>query len=243
MELKNNLEVLNLRDKKIISKTKNRGTIVLLSLITALSLWSYEGYRSIYDYINAPISYDSDGSQLYTLMVQDSQNNKESYTRAKFGSSVNHCGGFKSEEEMNSYPIGFESTLKADLCRRIVEIPNEKIIKRGLENVTKYIESDGTKVSSYHGDGMEYWLEVYAFDRDEIKNFEVYEIDLNTKEKIRKIELGDTSSGNFKWGKFMNDVNIDFDESGVGNAKLLRLDITDKRDNKYYSFIELKEKS
>lgn len=243
MELKNNLEVLNLRDKKIISKTKNRWNIALLSLITAVSLWSYTGYRSIYDYINAPISYDSDGSPLYTQMISDTMNNKESYHKAKFGSSVNSCGGFNSEEEMNSYHRGFESTLKADLCRRIVEIPNEKTIERGLENVTKYIESDGTKVSSYNGSRMEYWLEVYAFDRDEIKNFEVYEVDLDTKEKIRKIELGNTSSGNFKWGKFMNDVNIDFDEYGVENARLLRLDITDKKDNKYHSFIELKEKN
>lgn len=246
MELKNNLKVFNLQDKKTVSKTKNRWTIPLLSLITAVSIGGYIGYRHIYDYVNAPISYYSDGIRpLYTLMIPDSQNNKEGYTRAKFGSSVNHSGGFKSIEEMNTYPRDFESKLEASLNKRIVEIPDEKTIKRGLRNATKYTRSDGTRVTSFNGSGMHYYLEIYAFDRNEIKNFEVHEIDSYTKEKIRQIEKieGDVTSGNFKWGKFMGHICIEFEEAGVGNAQLLKLDITDKKDNKYHSFIELVRKS
>ena len=220
---------------KVIA-TSLGGLVFLIGIVGAIA------FDIANKYFNAPRSYDAEGRPAYIQMISDATNNKEGYRKAKFGSFVNACGGFDSEEEMETYYVDLESTLEDGLCKRIVEIPDEKTIERGLENVTKYVKSDGTKVSSFNDSGKEYWLEVHAFDRDEIKGFEVYEIDPGTNEEIRKIDVGNTSSANTKWGKYMAETYLDFDESGVGNAKLLRLDITDKKDNRYHSFIELEEK-
>jgi hypothetical protein len=217
-------------------------TRVITGLVSLVAIVGVIAFDIANKYLNAPISYDSGGSPLYTQMISDAANNRESYRKAKFGSSVNYCGGFNSEEEMNRYLKHFESTLSADLCRRVVEIPDKKTIERSLANITRYVSPDGTKVSNFNGSGMNYWLEVYAFDRDEIRDFEVYEVDPVTKEKIRRIEVGNTPSGNTKWGEYTADTRLEFDEPGVGSAKLLRLDINDKKGNKYHSFIELKEK-
>ena len=196
------------------------------------------------EYFNAPISYDSDGkTPLYTQMISET-NKKEGYRKAKFGADVNAMGGMNSMEEMHSYPSAsdYDSVIEKDLAKRVVETPSKAVLKRGFRNATKYTGSDGSEGTSFNGSGMDYWLKIYAFDRDEIKNFEVYEIDPDTREKVRKIDVGDTTSGNFKWGKFMCDVSIGFSEGGVGEARLLRLEVTDRKDNKYHSFIELKEK-
>ena len=218
----------------------------LITGLVALTIAGTAAFNAANKYFNAPISYDSDGkTPIYTQMISET-NIKEGHRKAKFGAYVNGGGGMNSQEEMDSYPSSsdYNSIIKTDLAKRIVEIPSKEVIKRGLRNVTKEAGSNGSTIQCFNGSGMSYDLNVHAFDRDEIKKFELYEINPDTKEKIRLVKKleGEIKGYHTTLGKYMANVSIDFEEQGIVDAKLLRLEVTDKKDNKYHSFIELNVK-
>ena len=71
---------------------------------------------------------------------------------------------------------------------------------------------------------------------------EVYEVNPATKEKIRNVKLSGHPFKSPMDPKKMKSFAIGYNSEGVGNASLMRVNVTDSNDNQYHSYIELKRK-
>ena len=204
--------------------------------------------RRLYD--SGQVDKWPDGKKVLGISMNSSQEDSED-NKAAFSTRYNRIVFYHGEEASRERKADLNATLDSRINTIIEEIPavnddfdgNHFVYFDKSSHTFKY---DKTKTPQTRaGTNVMYkksWLTLLIYDSDGIKSVDAYEIDPETKEKIRKIRL----STRF----FETPEDIDgrkgfamyFDKEGIGKASMIRIDVIDSNGNVYDSYIKLKRK-